>query len=715
MNFSYLFCYSFTAISYSHSSVNMTSAFVGGYSCDAWKKLSYLFQRKLGGACCHQHKRFSKNISSELTVSIRCPLSCHKQLEACNCWSHICWISLFRTYFEIWCLPLHSSAGSREKQNHVEEHPTISTVTDKKGRCSAVKESLYPQVGKRKTKKNLPKILVSRCLLGDLTAYHGGSCSPLRPGTPSHFLLWLLLVSSSHLNTSELEWRKSTPQYFAEAHRTALGGHVKEASYTATEEVSCEECGPLSSSLLLYEDRKTNKKNFYALDPLFHVASLCPEVDLLKLSVPRPPLYLLREESLSPSFNTLASDQTTVSVPMTSSMDVKALQPSFSEPFQANKRTKVVVKIANGRREGNLKKTSNNVPVSQRSNENTPLLFLSTSSFSSTQRESTSDSTAAIMAWWECRGKPQKGDGVEPFPLDFMGDAVEVPSLNSSSLPPLRHVAAADFTRSCCLRLREEEKHSDRFPFFHGAFLKAKSPSCGVKDARLYFQPPTTRETKNRKKSEKISRSKSHFLFPKADTKKGEINLCEQQDNDVLINQMKVKGKGESDTSLLRFHAYSPFCSVHPHDSSIEEVASSFTSTLSCSHTCKLDPLSHILASSSSSSPSLRSPTSSSPYILTHGFFTTLLLQEEEKLKGYFSCSPFSGMPPLPVLTEKMLKAFVSPEEELEEQEIVLNRENRMHQNERMSFSSSSSSMSLLSFLNQMACRFCWENSSQRS
>lgn len=100
-----------------------------------------------------------------------------------------------------------------------------------------------------------------------------------------------------------------------------------------------------------------------------------------------------------------------------------------------------------------------------------------------------------------------------------------------------------------------------------------------------------------------------------------------------------------------------------------------------------------------------------------NGFFTALLLQEEEeKLKQHFSGTPFSVMPPsLPVITEKTLKLFATPEEELEEQELIEDKDNRVNRNGRIPSPSSSSSMSLLSFLDQVACRFCWETSLQRN
>lgn len=681
-----------------------------GQSEQAWRKLGRIFDEKLNGPTTCDGRYQCECPSGEL-AALSPALLYPRKIEHEGCWSHISWLSVFQSYYEIWCSSHHHSGSNRRKMHQLSLETYPNNCLDRFRSSIAGMGLVDLQRDRGKQKRKLPKILVSRCLLGDFTAYHGGCSGPLLPGTPAHFLLCLVQASSPTRISGAFKRREIDAHDLSfdciDQDQKTIGENANGATSRSIEQMRMRKPMSPLSRLLLPENLQTSKTDFRSLPALFHVVPLCPEVDLLGLPVPRPPLYLLREESLLFGTCSFGSCHTT-----NSAMGVRSLRKnqhlsSLFHCHQAKNEIKAVVKIRNIEKGSGRLNRSGAIDQKQCIHENGSLLFPPYNLHSDASVDHgrvDPRGSDAVTWWWEDRRRMCRGSTSQPVLLDFSKDSRDLLPFIITRSFSTSDGSSNDSACDRCPLVQKEEKKSSVFPFFHGAFLKAKSPSCGVGDARLYFSPPTNART------ERNAKEKNRW-YNKAELRAGNLGRRARANKDrnkgAIVEGTYLRYE-EEEKSLLRFTVNSSCLRSDPLHSTQTEMLRFSSPGLSRSPRSGFSTASHASPACSSLSPPV--PKTASPFTLTHGFFTTLVLQEEEK----FSCAPCSAfsspVPPLPVVSEKTLKTFLPPEEE---QDGELEKGADGSGSILSPFTPSLSWVSLLTFLHQVSRRYCWENSFQ--
>eukprot|EP00796_Vickermania_ingenoplastis_P007407 gene7407-5216_t len=264
----------------------------------------------------------------------------HEGLHHITVWRHICWEEVFERYYTQYCCP--PSEISDTNSEHMKRTATAFTPGA----------------------EGLPLVLVSSCLLGEPTAYHGGSAR-LRPGTPLHFLAFHSAV-----------WR-----------------------------------GPNSAQT----------PSPTAPEPLLRTISLCPEMHLLGLPAPRPPIFL----QAGPS----KGGETSLSVQLRSTgKEDDSCSRCLLHVHQGTRLRTVMKEVVD----------------------------------------------------WNCAPQSAASSAVG---LDSRADNTSLPDTAVRRGPPSSSSSPDGRSReervSSFVRLLEGGG-------VHGALLKARSPSCGVADARVY-------------------------------------------------------------------------------------------------------------------------------------------------------------------------------------------------------------------------------------
>lgn len=699
----------FTALT--DCSANFSGTSNANHVPEKWEALGRIFQKKLNYPASYYTSSGNGNAPGEFSAGSS--HSSHSKVTDCgDCWSDISWTSLFRTYYHNWCAPPYLLEERRIDIHPRKAKATVSINTNKIAPYSSSKRVFGGEENSTKRSKRLPKILVSRCLLGDCTAYHGGCSGYLQPGTPSHLLLCLLLASSSCLASNVHESKNEGISLSSVSSLHHPWTTMKEsANYTTLKTIKNTKSMQSTHEKkrpFLRDHLKTSQGLLNFFPSLFQVVPLCPEVDLLGLPVPRPPLYLFSEEPSVLNSTTLPSHLATASIMSSELVTGKELVPRRFTNNNENQKIKVVVRMGKGKKEGDYHAQGNlwhKKEAIQKKSLATSSSFHILSASCISKRKGFSRMSDRIGEWWKYRSTGRRDHKSKAFFLDFSKDsktALSFPSTPSFSSPKANVSLDSRLNHWQCLHAEEKERFA--FPFFHGAFLKARSPSCGVGDARVYFSSPTNQVTDEDGNQQKILKEDPEIH----EKKEGRVLCMGTAHNNQGMRENKFKKwKEEEDETLLRFDTEKNFfVSLYPTGLTRRDTGWSCSSPTLSSSSAR---------SGSTSFPFLpRGQKPAMPYALTHGFFTTLLTQEEIYAQLSFSTLP-SPMPFLPIVSEKTLKWFVSPEEKNEGETVLTTTKEDCVADRMMtsSFTPTSSWMSLLSFLHQVSCRFRWENSYQ--
>lgn len=269
----------------------------------------------------------------------------------------------------------------------------------------------------------LPRLVVSACLLGLPVSYRGAAAPEGVPGSAAHFLRTLVRDS----------WA-----------RQSAGG-----------------------------SNTNDNHEQVLLRPMFSVLPICPEVDLLGLGSPRPPVFLRRR--LGSSCDHVNSRRGEAGQDMIDLCFNHTPSPSSS--------------------------TSSSL-LTEQSHDKRSLLY--TLKPSTTLRDFLKDDTKNMIAPVHPEG-PEMADGlIEPAvktthgnPMSGAGACLRCAHANK----PLIHEKNGVHLKSVCasppsgpssasssrsMLLRRALMGDVDGGLVHGAVLKARSPSCGVGDARLY-------------------------------------------------------------------------------------------------------------------------------------------------------------------------------------------------------------------------------------
>lgn len=311
-------------------------------------------------------------------------------------WNHFSWVDVFYLYHTQMLLGESILCSGREPFS--EELPSCSVA---------------PSNGIAL----LPVLVASRCLLGQHTSYRGASCM-LKPWTPSHFLAWLV----KHCGVGDLAHHTSSLLY--PTHSLSSVCHLE------------------NSSTVLGRSRGNSSGCFWPA--IFHVISICPEVELLSLPAPRPPLYLqaLRGQE-------------------SSMLEGGSIRLNEAYNRKASGRLPSRMTEVETRRSGFIFCSTSQFAGSKRNLFGTPVLYttppnLKTRIDREIGRFSSNQLSLYSISAHSKRSVPPKA---------FSSDISSLLSLNGQS------------SFSC----------SPHPSLISGVFLKARSPSCGIGDARMYL------------------------------------------------------------------------------------------------------------------------------------------------------------------------------------------------------------------------------------